>query len=102
MFHMVKLLVALYAVWQPAVARLVWRECSVFSRGTKCFHTRGNPTKHRKKIFVHHFHSSWRTYIATSCSTLHWNCFLLICTTQHWALIWSRHYLQLTYITGMY
>ena len=43
--------------------------------------------------FNHHFQSSARPLIVTSCTELHCHCFLLACTKQDWPFFWPLPWL---------
>ena len=51
------------------------------------------------KFFGHCFQSSARVLIVTSCFALHWHCFLLLYTIQHWLFFWSLPGLSATCLT---
>ena len=45
--------------------------------------------KVQKKYFGHWFQSAVWALMTTLCYALHWYCFLLPCTIQHWLFFWS-------------
>ena len=74
-------------------------EGSVLYGSMKCLHTEASqqPKNHRRKCFGHRFQSSARA----SCFALHWDCFLLPHTMQHWLLLWSLPELVATCLAAL-
>ena len=80
------------------VASMEWGLVS--SKGMKSIQYRGcivaEKLRKARKIFWDHHIQRVLITITTSWFALHWHCFLLPCTIQHWVFFWSLPWLAAT------